>query len=136
MNRKVYGGKSAAVTIAVFSLIFVVCCGVCVTFFAKAAVWSGKASSLNDAVQICRNAAQVYSEKKSAEETVKALGGGGKTVYLDGDFAPADENTATYVLQCEELREDSMLYGEFSVFDMSGKEIYTLRLGVFDGEAS
>lgn len=134
MNRK--AGKSSAVTIAVFSLIFVVCCGVCVTFFAKAAVWSGKASALNDAVQICRNAAQVFSEKKSAEETAKALGGVGKTVCLNEDFSPADENSAVYILQCGQRREDSMLYGEFSVFDRSGKEIYTLRFGVFDGEAS
>jgi len=136
VNQKAYGGKSATVTMVVFSLVFIICCGICVTFFAKSTVWSAKASSLNDAVQICRNAAQVFSEKKSAEETVKILGGDGKTVCLDTDFFPSDPDSAAYVLECAEHKEDRMIYGEFSVFDRSGKEIYTLRLGVFETEAA
>lgn len=136
MDRKAYGGRSATVTIVVFSLVFIICCGVCAALFAKSTAWSAKASSLNDAVQICRNAAQVFSEKKNAEETAKSLGGDGKRVCLDTDFLPSEAESAAYVLECAEYRENRMVYGEFSVFDRSGKEIYTLRLGVFETEAA
>lgn len=136
MNSKAYGGRSATVTIVVFSLVFIICCAICVTFFAKAALLSAKASSLNDAVQICRNAAQVFSEKKSAEETARALGGDGEAVWLNEDFQPSDKDSAAYILQCAENRENGMIYGEFSVFDRSGRAVYTLQVGVFEAEAA
>ena len=136
MNRKAYGGKSAAVTMMVFSLVFLICCAVCVTILAKASAWSAKASTLNDAVQICRNAAEVFSENKSAEETAKLLGGDGEEVCLDENFLPSDAERGAYVLSCTEQREGSMVYGTFSVSDRSGEEVYTLRVGVLETEAA
>ena len=136
MNKQAYGGRSSVVTIAVFSLVFIVCCAVCVTLFAKSAVLSATASSLNDAVQICRNAAQIFSENKSVEETAKILGGDGENVCLDEGFSPTDTDSAVYVLKCMECKENNMIYGEFSVFDRSGKEVYTLQVGVFKAEAA
>ena len=130
MNEKGKSNKSTAVSTVLFSLILVLCCCVCAVFFVRAAALSAEATKLNDAVQICRNAAQVFEGNGSVEETVALLGGENQTGCLNRDFKVVEQSHAEYRLECEQYREKDLVYGIFLVSDSFGKEIYSLRVGL------
>ena len=101
--------------VLLFVLFFVICCGVLSGVFARSASLSAQARQLEAAVELSRNAAEVYTATGSPEKAL-ALTGQGTLLRLN----------------ITETASKGMKTAEIRVTDEAGQTVYTLTVEMED----
>lgn len=88
----------------------------------------------NNAVQLCRNAAEVYRAEGNTKAVQKVLAGGGSLCF-DRNLKSCGRENADLCLELTEQLNDSargtMKVLEISALDGAGKVVYTLQVKVY-----
>lgn len=129
---------SFSVPLLIFVLLFVIGSAVLVSVFASAAKISRQAKQKNDAIQICRNAMEIYSSCADLQQTAAQLGGlpGQTELYFDRELHCVQQTQASYVLHLQDVEQDSLKNGSFSVSNLEQEQLYSLSVDVYVPEVS
>ncbi len=123
-----------ALPILMYVGIFALCCCILVCVFAGAKTMGRQAELKNNAVQLCRNAAEVYRAEGNIEAVQKVLAEGGPLCF-DRNLKSCDRDDADLCLELTEKLEDSargtMKTLELSALDGAGKVVYSLQVKVY-----
>ncbi len=123
-----------ALPILVYVGIYALCCCILVCVFAGAKTMGRQAELKNNAVQLCRNAAEVYRAEGNTGAIQKVLAEGGSLCF-DRNLKPCDRENADLRLELTEKLEDSargtMKILELSALDGAGKVVYTLQVKAY-----
>lgn len=132
-NRSANGGLSFSVPLLIFVLLFVLSSAVLVGVFARAASISQQAEALNDGVQLCRNAAEVYRSTGDLRQTAALLGGepGSTQLAYDKELCLTTEAGAVYLLTLSQRVDGDLHAGTFTVCTAGGDEVFTLTEELF-----
>jgi hypothetical protein len=96
-------------------LIFALSSAVCVGLLFRAYQISEASGDLNQAVFCAQSAAESFKADHEFRELVKQVPAGNYEVYYDGDWQPADKQSAVFVQNMALRHETGVLYADISM---------------------
>lgn len=111
-NRK---SLRSGIPLLLLLLIFLLSIAILLQIFAASWVMSRRATDKNCAVQICRNAAEAFSENGDARKTAALLGAADFPLYFDESLCFTADSQAPYRLELE-VAGEQMVTAQFSVY--------------------
>ena len=122
-------------------LFFTLAASLCVTIFVEAHIKSNASKSLNHAVNICSDGAELIrtsSSKNAAKRRIHSFygnvaltpggGSGDFSVFFDDDYHPVNEAQATQTEYFSLSEENGLLQASIRFVNARGQEIYTLSV--------
>ncbi|MEA4966201.1 MAG: hypothetical protein VB055_10305 [Oscillospiraceae bacterium] len=132
MNKRVT--LRSSLPLLLLLLIFLLATAVLLQVFAAAWSMSRSATDTNNAVQLCRNAAEAFAQSGDGVQTAAALGGSAFPLYMDKSLACVPAGQAVYRLDLETDDSRGLQTACFSVY--RGETcLYTLTTQFYQREA-
>jgi hypothetical protein len=102
--------------------MFSLCAAVCLQIFAKASVESARSRDLSQASLRAQTVAEMFKAEGGNVARVAALSGGDARgnevlIYYDGEWAPAPESKAAFVLSCEARGDGALRTARIVAYD-------------------
>ena len=111
------------VPVICFVAFFMACCGVCACVFARAASQTAQAESLNTAVQLCRNTAEICRSGEGWED-------GESLDWYDGTMR-LSETGAYWVAVTRTTAENGLGTARIRAGKNGAEALYTLEIRVY-----
>lgn len=111
------------VPVICFVAFFMACCGVCACVFARAASQTAQAESLNTAVQLCRNTAEICRSGEGWED-------GESLDWYDGTMG-LSETGAYWVAVTRTTAENGLGTARIRAGKDGAEALYTLEIRVY-----
>lgn len=125
MTERNHARMGHLIPVLLFVLVFVLCCAVLTGVFLRASAMGQQTQAYNDAVQLCRNRAELY----------RAGDPGAENGWYDLNLLPAAEDAAVYRLELTEQActeaAGVLKTAAIRVYDRQGRMLYELEAAVY-----